>query len=132
MKDWMGYVYQQQAMPTNFIGVPVAISVVDSNGNQRPIGTATTTSAGTYSLSWMPDIPGNYTVIASFGGTNAYWPSSSMTSFNVMSAHPTESPVSTTAPSTADLYILPGIVAIIIVIVVVGAVLAILMLRKRP
>jgi len=132
MKDWMGYVYQQQAMPTNFIGVPVAISVVDSNGNQRPIGTATTTSAGTYSLSWMPDIPGNYTVIASFGGTNAYWPSSSMTSFNVMSAHPTESPASTTAPSTADLYILPGIVAIIIVIVVVGAVLAILMLRKRP
>ena len=132
MTQWMGYVYQQMPLPTNFTGVPVTISVVDANGNQRTIGTATTTSSGTYSLTWTPDIPGDYSVIATFAGTNAYWPSSMMTSFNVMSAHPTESPAPTAAPSMADLYILPGIVGIIVAIVIVGVVLALLMLRKHP
>ncbi len=132
MTDWMGYVYQQMPLPTNFSGVPVTISVIDSNGNQRIIGTAMTTSSGTYSLTWTPDIAGDYTVIATFAGTNAYWPSSMMTSFNVMEAHPTASPAPTAAPSMADTYILPGIVGIIVAIVIVGVVLAMLMLRKHP
>ena len=33
MKDWMGYVYQQKPLPTNFTGVPVSIDAVDPNGN---------------------------------------------------------------------------------------------------
>ena len=74
--------------PTDFAGVPVTVSVVDANGNYRTIGTTTSTSAGTYSLSWIPDIPGDYAVIANFAGTNAYWPSSSMTSFNVAGSTP--------------------------------------------
>jgi len=41
MKDWMGYVYQQMPLPTNFTGVQVALNVLDSNGNYRTIGTAT-------------------------------------------------------------------------------------------
>jgi hypothetical protein len=128
----MGYVYQQMGFPTNFTGVPVTISVVDANGNQRTIGTPTTTSSGTYSLTWTPDIAGDYTVIATFAGTNGYWPSSMMTSFSVMEAHPTSSPAPTAAPSLADQYILPGIAGIIVAIVIVGIVLALLMLRKRP
>ena len=28
MKDWMGYVYQQKPLPTNFTGVPVTIDVL--------------------------------------------------------------------------------------------------------
>ena len=59
---------------------------LDSNGNYRTIGTATTDASGTYSLTWTPDIPGNYTVIATFAGTNGYWPSSAETAFNVMQA----------------------------------------------
>ena len=66
MKDWMGYVYQQKPIPTNFTGVPVTIDVVDSNGNYRNIGTATTDATGMYSFTWTPDISGNYTVIATF------------------------------------------------------------------
>jgi hypothetical protein len=132
MAGWMGYVYQQMAAPTNFTGVPVSISVIDSNGNQRNIGTVYTTSSGTYSLTWTPDIAGDYSVIASFAGTNGYWPSSMMTSFAVMEAHPTSSPAPTAAPSLADQYILPGIAGIIVAIVIVGIVLALLMLRKRP
>ncbi len=72
MGQWMSYVYQQQAQPTNFTGVPVAISVLDSNGNYRGIGTATTDESGSYSLTWTPDIPGNFTVYATFAGTNGY------------------------------------------------------------
>ena len=49
MTDWMEYLYMQQARPTDAKGVPVTLSVVDSNGNYREIGT-TTTSDGFFSF----------------------------------------------------------------------------------
>lgn len=132
MREWMGYVYQQQTMPSNFTGVPVQISVTDSNGNTRPIGTTTTDTTGSYSLNWKPDIPGNYKVYAVFAGTAGYWPSSATTSFAV------DQPTATTAPtqtptnfSATNNYILAGVAAIIVVIIIVGAA-TILVLRKRP
>ena len=131
MTDWMGYVYQQMGFPANFTGVPVTISVVDANGNYRTIGTAISTSAGTFSLSWIPDIPGDYTVVANFAGTNAYWPSSSMTSFNVAEAHPTVAPTTAPVSSNTDTYVLASAVAIIVVVIIVGAVIVIGQ-RKRP
>ena len=131
MKDWMGYVYQQKALPANFTGVTVSIDVIDSNGNYRNIGTATTDATGVYSLPWLPDIPGYFTVIATFAGTNGYWPSHAETSFAVDAApEPTAAPTQA-PPSMADTYILPGIIAIIVVIIIIGA-LIMLMLRKRP
>jgi hypothetical protein len=135
MKDWMGYVYQQKPEPTNFTGVPVTISVLDSNGNYRSIGTATTNENGMYTLTWTPDIPGNFTVFANFAGTNGYWPSSDTTSFTVMqqtSAAPTVAPQSGLA-TTGDLmtYIAVAAIAIIIAIAVVGVVI-VMRLGKRP
>jgi hypothetical protein len=135
MSAWMSCVYQQQPMPTNFTGVPVTIDVLDSNGNYRNIGTATTTSSGTYSLAWTPDIAGNYTVIATFHGNNGYYGSYSQTAFYVMNA-----PAATTAPtptpqSVADMYFVPAIAGLLVAIIVVGAVVILmlrLMLRKRP
>lgn len=131
MTEWMAYVYQQQGFPTNFTGVPITISVVDSNNNFRTIGTATSTSAGTFSLTWTPDISGDYTVLANFAGTNAYWPSSSMSSFNVAQAHPTIAPTAAPVASNTDTYVLASAAAIIVVIIIVGAV-SILMQRKKP
>jgi uncharacterized protein YfaS (alpha-2-macroglobulin family) len=132
MKDWMGYVYQQKPLPTNFTGVPVQIYVLDSNGNYRQIGTATTDTSGMYTLTWIPDVQGNYTVYAEFGGTQGYWPSSAETSFNVIQA-PTASPTTTATVNLqpTEMYTLAIGAAIIVVIIVVGAVIA-LMLRKRP
>jgi hypothetical protein len=49
MKDWMGYVYQQKPVPTNFTGVTVSLYVTDSNGNYRQIGETTTNANGKYS-----------------------------------------------------------------------------------
>jgi hypothetical protein len=131
MKDWMGYIYQQRPAPNNFTGVPVQISVLDSNNNFRTIGVATTDATGTYSLTWTPDIPGDFTVYASFTGTNGYWPSSAIDHFTVMQA---STPVSTAEPvtgfaTTSDLmtYIVVGVIAIIIAI----AIATLLNLRKR-
>jgi hypothetical protein len=132
MKDWMGYVYQQKPLPTNFTGVDVTVDVFDSNGNYRNIGTATTDATGMYSLTWTPDIPGNFIVVATFHGTNGYWPSYSETTFAVSPPHPTTAPVETAAPSTADLYFVPAIAGLFVLIIIVLAVVLVLMLRKRP
>jgi outer membrane protein assembly factor BamB len=132
MKDWMGYVYQQKPLPTNFAGVQVTIDVLDSNFNYRTIGSATIDASGKYSLTWTPDIAGNYTVIANFAGTKGYWPSYSETAFNVMEAPQATATPTPTPASMADLYFLPLSIGMIIAIVIVGALLALLMLRKRP
>ena len=131
MTDWMGYVYQQQAEPTNFIGVPLTISVVDSNGNNRVIGTATTDATGSYSLSWTPNIPGKYIVAATFAGTNGYCPSSAETTMIVSAPVSTVSPQPVTAQPPTEMYIAAVAVAIIIAIAIVGVV-TVMILRKRP
>jgi outer membrane protein assembly factor BamB len=132
MMEWMAYVYQQKPIPTDFTGVTVNIDVVDSNGNYRQIGSAETDQNGYYTLTWKPDIPGDYQVYAQFEGNNGYWPSHAVTSFTVDEAASTPVPTEqTNVTSMADTYLLPGIIAIIIAIVLVGAVI-ILMLRKRP
>ena len=128
---WMEYVYMQKAKPTNATGVPVSIDVVDSNGNYRNIGTATSDSSGMFSLNWTPDITGSYTVIATFAGSNGYYGSSAETSFYAGSPAPTASPYPTVNLPPTEMYIAAAAAAIIIVIVIVGA-LIMLMLRKRP
>ena len=128
---FMEAVYQQQPMPTNLTGVSIVFSVLDSNGNYRTIGTTTSDGSGMFTYTWTPDIQGDYTVVASFAGTNSYYSSSAETSFYVGASEATPTPVATQTQSMADLYFVPGIIAIIIAIIVVGAVI-ILALRKRP
>ena len=133
MTQWMGYVYQQQPEPTNFVGVPVTISVTDSNGNHYNIGTTTTNSNGMYTLTWTPIISGNYTVTASFVGTNAYWPSTDMASFTVM--QPAATPAPTASPVTglaSTGTVMLGVAIIVIVIVIIGVAILAVLLRKRP
>ena len=133
MTGFMEAVYEQQPMPTNITGVPVTITVLDSNHNTRVIGTTTTNANGFYSLTWTPDIPGNFTVTATFCGTNAYYGSSASAAFYAGSPPPTPAPTASpvSLASTQNDVIYVGI-AIIIVIVIIGAVLAMLTLRKRP
>ena len=131
MKGWMEYVYMQKAMPTDFIGVQVNIDVIDSNGNYRNIGSATTDASGTFSLSWLPDIPGDFTVIATFMGTNGYWPSFAETSFSVDSAATTPTPSPEPVMSISDQYFIPAIVGLFIFVAIV-AIVQILLIRKRP
>ena len=120
----------QKPRPTNVTGVTVELSVVDGNGNYRPIGTTTADADGFFSHNWTPDIEGKYTVYASFAGSESYWPSHAVTAFNVDPAPATPEPVKQ-PESIADLYFVPAIAGLFIAIVVVGL-LTILVLRKRP
>jgi outer membrane protein assembly factor BamB len=129
---WMEYVYMQKPRPTDTTGVPIALSVVDANGNYRDIGTTTSNADGFFAFNWKPDIDGQYTVYASFAGSESYWPSHAVTAFAVDPAHPTEAP--TAMPnnnSAADLYFVPAIAGLFVAVIVVGL-LIILVLRKRP
>jgi len=133
MSQFMEAVYEQQPMPTNMTGVPVTLSVTDSNHNTYDIGTAITNAMGEYGLTWTPIISGNYTLYATFAGTAAYYGSSASTYFYASAPAPTASPYPspvTGLASTGSLEL--GIAAVIIVIVICVAVLAMLMLRKRP
>jgi outer membrane protein assembly factor BamB len=127
---WMEYVYMQKAKPTNATGVNVVLSVYDSNGNYRTIGTAQSDSSGMFSYAWSPDIEGLYTVVATFEGTNSYYGTSAESSFYAMSAPATATPQPTAAPTAADLYFLPAIAGLFVLIIVGIAVLAILMMRR--
>jgi hypothetical protein len=129
---WMQYVYMQKPKPTNATGVPVSIDVLDSNDNYRNIGTTTSDTSGAFSFQWTPDIPGKYTVIATFAGSESYWPSSSETSFAVDQAAPTPIPATPAPQSAADMYFVPAIAGLFVLIIIVLALVILLMLRKRP
>jgi hypothetical protein len=129
MADYMGYVYQQQPFPVNCSGVPVAINVWDSNNNYRNIGTAISDANGYFSFEWNPDIPGKFTVIANFEGTNGYWPSYAESSFTLTEASPTPTP---TPPPTSntDTYVTAFGIGIIVILIIIGVAI-ILMLRRK-
>jgi outer membrane protein assembly factor BamB len=130
MSDWMLYVYKQFPRPTNVTGVDVTLSVFDPNGNVYDIGNATTDASGNFKLLWKPLVPGEYTVIASFAGSKAYYASFAETAVGIQEA-PEATPTPTPTPaSTAELYFVPATAGIIVAIAVVGAVM-VLMLRKR-
>jgi outer membrane protein assembly factor BamB len=130
--DWMLYVYKQFSAPLNATGVPLAISVIDDNGNYREIGTTTSTPSGTFDFTWTPDIPGHYTLYASFAGSGAYYSSSAQTTFYAAEAAtplPTQT-VQTGLATTSDLLMYMAVTAIAIIIAI--AIATVLLLRKRP
>jgi hypothetical protein len=124
----MEYVYMQKPKPTNVVGVTVAINVIDSNGNFRTVGTATSDAGGFYTYTWTPDIQGDFKVIASFAGTESYYPSSAESSFVVTAAEATPTAQPQITPPPTELYIAAMGVAIIVAL----AVATILILRKHP
>ena len=130
--DWMLYVYKQFNKPTNATGVDVTLIALDSNNNYREIGTAITDASGTYSMQWTPDIPGKYTIFASFAGSGAYYGSSAQTAIGVDAPLETATPTVTEQPvSIADQYFIPAISGLFVAIVVAIA-LILVSLKKRP
>jgi outer membrane protein assembly factor BamB len=86
MGEWMEYLYMQKPMPTSVEGVQVHLTALDPNGNTEDLGYVTTDKSGLYSLLWEPPVPGKYTVIATFEGSNSYWSSSAETAIGVTEA----------------------------------------------
>ena len=133
MSGLMEAAYEQQPLPSNTTGVPISVYVLDSNNNYRSIGTTTSNALGDWGLTWTPDIAGNYTVYAVFGGTHGYYASSASTYLYAGAPPSTTPPTATPANNLAsNATVEYGIVAVIIVIIIIGAVLAILVTRKHP
>ena len=130
-KGWMEYVYMQQPCPNNVTGVPIDVSVLDSNGNYRSIGRTTSDGSGTYALTWIPDISGDYSVIANFAGSEAYYSSNAETHFTATESTPTVSPSPTSNLPATEMYFAVSTAAIIAAIIISFAV-TILVLRKKP
>jgi hypothetical protein len=130
MSDWMEYIYQQKPRPTDTVGVEVVVSVLDPNTNCYEVGRATSDENGMFKVVFTPEVPGEYTVYASFEGTKGYWPSQAETFIDVEEAPAaTPAPPPTPAPMT-DTYVLGIGAGAIIAIIVIGMVI-ILMLRRR-
>ncbi len=129
MTEWMEYVYMQKPRPTDVTGVEVTLSVLDANNNYREIGKTTANSDGFFTFNWKPDIEGQYTVYASFAGSESYWPSHAVSSFAVDPTIETQTPA---YPQPVDntMTIVYAALAIIITIIVAMTV-AVFVLRKR-
>jgi hypothetical protein len=130
---WMEYMFMQQPRPTDAKGVEVVLETLDPNGNFYEIGRTTSDMEGNYGFMFTPEVPGEYQILARFEGSRAYGPSYATTYLGVSEA-PAASPTPTPAPpygETADIYIVPGIIGIIVAIVVVGLAIILLMLRRR-
>jgi hypothetical protein len=130
MSAWMLYVYKQFELPANVLGVDVVVSVLDPNNNCYEVATTTSDASGFFKASFVPLVPGEYTVIATFEGSGAYYGSFAETAINVdqapaATAEPTASPA-----SAADLYFMPVSIGMIVAIVAVLALL-VLLLRRR-
>mgnify|MGYP005851756385 CR=1 FL=1 len=131
MGEWMEYVYMQKPRPANATGVEVVVNVLDPNNNYYEVGRTTSDANGLFSVAFEPPVPGKYTVIATFEGSESYWPSHAETALYVEDA-PAATPEPTPTPaSVADMYFVPSVIGIIVAIIIGFALIALLLLRKR-
>jgi hypothetical protein len=149
---WMEYLYMQKPKPANATGVPVRLQALDPNGNTEEIGIVTSDSSGMFMKLWQPPVPGEYRIIASFEGSESYWPSQAESAVGVVAASaaptqtvtPTPTLPPTTAPATssptttpsaavnpkggADVVIYAAIAAVIAIVVIIAVAIT---LRRR-
>jgi hypothetical protein len=150
MTAWMSYVYMQRPFPSDIVGVKVKLTVIGSDNSVQEV-TTTSDALGQYSAQITPTAAGKYSVIATFEGSNAYFPSTSETFFAVdeasapttapttaapttpapTTAAPTTPAPSTTAPEPGNntmTYVYVGIAAVLIIVVILAAAIT---LRRR-
>jgi outer membrane protein assembly factor BamB len=128
MTPWMEYLYMQKPMPTNATGVEVSLDTLDPNGNFVHIGTAISDTSGKFSYMWTPEVPGKYTVIATFAGSESYWPSYAETAVGVSEAPATTPPTQTTIQESP---MLTYVFAVGIVLIILAVAAIVLLLRRK-
>ncbi len=101
MSGWMEYLHMQRPIPADVTGVPVSLDTLDPNGNFIHIGDVTTDMSGMFSYMWTPEIPGKFTVIATFMGDDSYGSSYAETAVGVTEA-PEEPPTPVTEPEVQE------------------------------
>ena len=124
MSEWMDCIHMQNATllnnPPKPKGVTVRLAAVDPNNNVIDIGTVTSDSSGLFGKIWQPEVPGKYTIYATFDGSGSYWGSYAATTIGAVeaAASVTPQPVQAAPDYTPLLYALlvVGIVAILLIL----------------
>jgi len=96
MGEWMTHIHKGLAVPDNVIGVPISIDATDPNGNYVHIADVVSDMSGTYFYTWTPEIPGDYTITATFMGDASYgssWAETHATVTEAPAASATATPV---------------------------------------
>jgi len=128
---WMEYVYMQQGIPGDAIGVEVSLDAVDPNGNFIHIDTVASDMGGMFKKMWTPDTEGEYTIIATFGGSKAYYSSYGETAIGVGPAPAPTQPIEPEEPTEAPFITTEIAIIIAVVVVAVIGIVAYWALRKR-
>ena len=129
MSEWMDYLYGQNATllnsPPTPHGVSVQLTALGSDGSAIDLGTVTSDESGMFKKMWKPTAEGEYTVYATFAGSDSYWSSYAETALGVVAATETgqQQPTTQTIDNTP---LIAATAAIIIAIAIVG----VLMLRR--
>ena len=140
MSVWMEYMYMQQPMPEDAQGVKVKLTAIDPNGNYQDIGYATTDAAGNFGKSWVPPVPGDYHITATFEGSASYGSSYDTTYFTVDQAPTAAQPMEPesaateyepTEPSEAPVITTELAIIVAVAIACIIGIVAFLALRKR-
>jgi hypothetical protein len=131
MGEWMEYVYMQKPIPKDATGVTVSLDTLDPNGNFVHIDTVATDTSGLYSHMFTPEVPGKYTIIATFVGSNSYYGSYAETAIGVDEAPPATPAPEYPQPFDFTLPIVGTGIAIIIAVIIAVAIAALLILRKK-
>jgi hypothetical protein len=127
---WMEYLYAQQGIPGNAKGVEVSLDTLDPNGNFVHIDTVTSDLSGGFKKMWTPEVPGEYTVIATFAGSNSYYSSYAQTYIGVEEAPPATPPVEYPQPFDYTMSIVGTGIAIIIAMIITIAIAAMWIKKK--
>ena len=130
MTEWMEYLYMQQPFPNYMEGVEVKLEVLDPNGNFYEIDRVKSDASGMFSSMWAPEVPGKYTVIASFEGSDSYYSSYAETAIGVTEA---ASPSGAIEAEASEAPLITTELAIIVaaVIVAVAVLAGFWIVRKR-
>jgi len=132
MSEWMDYLYMQNATLLNSPpapnGVSVMLTAVGSNGDVIDIGTVTSNSGGMFKKTWTPSSEGEYTVYATFEGSESYFSSYAETGLSVGPAtHATTNGGTEAEPVDTTMTIIGVGVVLAIIIAIVG----VLLYRKK-
>jgi len=117
MGAWMEYVYMQKPCPVTVRGVSVTLEAIGPDGRTVQIGSVMTDANGVFKKLWAPPGEGEYTVIATFKGSESYWMSYAETALGV-------APSAAAEASNVNTYLL---IAVLVAVIVVAA----LVLRRR-
>jgi hypothetical protein len=131
MGEWMEYVYMQKPCPMEVTGVQVKLTAVDSNGNMVDIGTVTSDGYGMFKKMWTPDSEGEYSIIATFEGSDSYWTSYAETAIGVGPAPSPDGQIEPEPEPEAPLITTEVAIILAVVAVAVIGIVGYWILKKR-